>query len=106
MARATSYDDWNFMGEAQKDDLRVRNARPAKQQQITNQRNSFIFLCAVVLLTLMGLVCVYTASFQIAVSNGLPHYYFLLRQGIYVAIGIFQTGIGDMSFICSVYTVA
>ena len=89
MARATSYDDWNFMGEAQKDDLRARNARPAKQQQITNQRNSFIFLCAVVLLTFMGLVCVYTASFQIAVANGLPHYYFLLRQGIYVAIGIF-----------------
>ncbi len=88
MARATSYDDWNFMGEAQKDDLKTRSVRPAKQQQLMNQRNSFIFLCAVILLTFMGLVCVYTASFQIAVSSGLPHYHFLLRQGIYVAIGI------------------
>ena len=87
MAR-TSYDDWNFMGEAQKEDIKVRSSRPARMQQITNQRNSFIFLCAVILLTFMGLVCVYTASFQTAVSNGLPHYYFLLRQGIYVAIGI------------------
>jgi len=87
MAR-TSYDDWNFMGEAQKEDIKAKVSRPSRMQQITNQRNSFIFLCAVILLTFMGLVCVYTASFQTAVANGLPHYYFLLRQGIYVAIGI------------------
>ena len=87
MAR-TSYDDWNFMGEAQKEDVKVRSSRPARMQQINNQRNSFIFLCAVILLTFMGLVCVYSASFQIAVANGLPHYYFLAQQGIYVAIGL------------------
>lgn len=87
MAR-TNYDDWNFMGESQKEDARTRAPRPAKIQQVNSQRNSFIFLCAVILLTFMGLVCVYTASFQIAVSNGLPHYYFLARQGIFVGVGI------------------
>ena len=86
MAR-TSYDDWNFMGEVH-EDVRVRNAHSAKTRQINNQRNSFIFLCIVILLTLMGLVCVYSASFGEAVSRNLPHYYYLLRQGIYVAIGI------------------
>ncbi len=87
MAR-TSYDDWNFMGEAQREDLRIRGARLPKIQQINRQRNSFIFLCAVLLLTFMGLVCVYTASFELAVSNGYPHYYYLVRQAIYAAIGI------------------
>ena len=87
MAR-TSYDDWNFMGEAQKEDIKVKSSRPSKMQQVTNQRNSFLYLCSVILLTFMGLVCVYTASFQLAVANDLPHYYFLLKQGINVAIGI------------------
>ena len=86
MAR-TSYDDWNFMGEV-REETRVRNAHSAKTRQINNQRNSFIFLCIVILLTLMGLVCVYSASFEEAVSRNLPHYHYLLRQGIYVAIGI------------------
>ncbi len=87
MAR-TSYDDWNFMGEVHKEELRARNARTAKARQINNQRNSFIFLCIVILLTLMGLVCVYSASFEDAVNKGLPHYYYLLRQGVYIAVGI------------------
>ena len=87
MAR-TSYDDWNFMGEVHKEEIRARNARTAKARQINNQRNSFIFLCIVILLTLMGLVCVYSASFEDAVNKGLPHYYYLLRQGIYIAVGI------------------
>ena len=87
MAR-TSYDDWNFMGEVHREEIRARNARTAKTRQINNQRNSFIFLCIVILLTLMGLVCVYSASFEDAVNKGLPHYYYLLRQGIYVGIGV------------------
>ena len=87
MAR-TSYDDWNFMGEVQKEENRFRSAHSAKTRQINNQRNSFIFLCIVILLTLMGLVCVYSASFEEAVSRNLPHYHYLLKQGIYVGIGI------------------
>ena len=42
MAR-TSYDDWNFMGEVHREEIRARNARTAKTRQINNQRNSFIF---------------------------------------------------------------
>lgn len=87
MAR-TSYDDWNFMGESQPEDLGVRGAHLPKIQQINTQRNSFILLCAVVLLTFMGLVCVYSASFEMAVASGLPHYYYLIRQLIYVVVGI------------------
>ncbi|MBQ5390922.1 MAG: FtsW/RodA/SpoVE family cell cycle protein [Spirochaetales bacterium] len=87
MARA-SYDDWTFMGEVQSEDRRLRLSKPSKTQQINGVRNSFIFLCVVILLTFMGLVCVYSASFETAVSNGLPHYHYLMMQGIYVAIGI------------------
>jgi len=87
MARQ-SYDDWNFMGEVQKEEKRVKSARLGKVRQINNQRNSFIFLCIVILLTFMGLVCVYSASFETAVAEGLPHYYYLIRQAIYVGIGI------------------
>ena len=86
MAR-TSYDDWNFMGEVH-EEPRIRNAHSAKTRQINNQRNSFIFLCIVILLTLMGLVCVYSASFQDAVNRNLPHYHYLLKQGVFVAVGI------------------
>ena len=87
MAR-TSYDDWNFMGEVQETDRRIRLSRTAKNQQVNSQRNSFIFLCIVILLTFMGLVCIYSASFEAAVNNGLPHYSYLIRQGIYVLAGI------------------
>ena len=87
MARA-SYDDWNFMGEVHTEDQRVRGSRSGKNRQLISQRNSFIFLCIVILLTLMGLVCVYSASFDTAVANGLPHYHYLMMQGIYVGIGV------------------
>ncbi|MGP1507801.1 MAG: FtsW/RodA/SpoVE family cell cycle protein [Sphaerochaeta sp.] len=86
MAR-TSYDDWNFMGEAQPVDLRPRGTKTHKIQQMNSYRKSFIFLCAVIILTLTGLVCVYSASFEASVAQGLPHYHFLLKQCVYTAIG-------------------
>ena len=86
MARA-SYDDWNFMGEVHTEEQRIRSSRSGRNRQLNSQRNSFIFLCIVILLTLMGLVCVYSASFEQAVGNGLPHYHYLMMQGIYVGIG-------------------
>lgn len=86
MARTTSYDDWNFMGDIQREDRRVRT-RSSRPQQANLQRNSFIFLCVVCLLTLMGLVCVYSASFQIAVTSGFDHYHYLVQQAIYTAVG-------------------
>lgn len=87
MAR-NNYDDWTFMGELQREERRVRPSRPAKIQQINSQRNSFIFLCIVCLLTFIGLVCVYSASFETAVNSGLPHYYYLIKQAIFIGVGI------------------
>ncbi|MBR2281076.1 MAG: FtsW/RodA/SpoVE family cell cycle protein [Spirochaetales bacterium] len=87
MARA-SYDDWTFMGEVQSEDRRLRLSKPGRTQQVNSVRNSFIFLCVIVLLTFMGLVCVYSASYEAAVNEGHPHYYFLVRQAVYVGIGI------------------
>ncbi|MBP0985399.1 MAG: FtsW/RodA/SpoVE family cell cycle protein, partial [Oscillospiraceae bacterium] len=87
MARA-SYDDWNFMGEVHTEEQRVRGTRSGKNRQLNSQRNSFIFICIVILLTLMGLVCVYSASFEMAVNDGLPHYHYLMMQAIYVGIGV------------------
>ena len=87
MARA-SYDDWNFMGEVRTDEQRVRSARSGRARAINNARNSFIFLCIVILMTLMGLVCVYSASYETAVNEGRPHYYYLMMQGLYVGIGV------------------
>lgn len=87
MAR-NNYDDWNFMGELQREERRVRPVKPAKIQQINSQRNSFIFLCIVCLLTFTGLVCVYSASFETAVNSGLAHYYYLAKQAIFIAVGL------------------
>jgi len=87
MARA-SYDDWNFMGEVHTDEQRVRSARSGKARQLNSARNSFIFICIVILMTLMGLVCIYSASFELAVNEGLPHYHYLMMQGIYIGIGV------------------
>lgn len=83
----TSYDDWNFMGEIQKEDRKARNAKASKH--VNSQKNSFIFICVVCVMTLLGLVCVYSASYPQAVAAGIPHYAFLVNQVIYVAIGVF-----------------
>lgn len=87
MARA-SYDDWNFMGEVRTDEQRVRSARSGRARAVNNARNSFIFLCIVILMTLMGLVCIYSASYETAVNEGRPHYYYLMMQGLYLGIGV------------------
>ena len=87
MSRA-SYDDWNFMGEVHTEEQRVRSGRSGRTRQLNNARNSFIFLCIVILMTLMGLVCIYSASYGTAVNEGLPHYYYLMMQAMYMGIGV------------------
>ncbi len=80
------YDDWSFMGEVQKEQ-RLKNE--AKRVRQTNaSRNAFVFLCSVVILSLSGLVAVYSASYPVAVNNGLNHYYYLINQAIYLGIGV------------------
>lgn len=47
----------------------------------------FTFICVVVLLTLTGLMMLYNASYAEASAAGLPHYHFVLRQGIFAVLG-------------------
>ena len=79
------YDDWNFMGESLETNSRIDSA-----QRINHILVLFIISCA--LLLVMGLVCLYSASYPQALSEGYSSHYYLLRQLIYVGIGL-TTGI-------------
>lgn len=48
----------------------------------------FTFVVLVLLLTAIGLVCMYSASFPEAVDHGLPHYYFFAKQVVFAVAGI------------------
>ncbi len=80
------YDDWGFMGEVQKEQRLKSEAKRARQTNAS--KNAFVFLCSVFLLAFSGLVAVYSASFPVAVNNGLNHYYYLINQLVYLGIGL------------------
>lgn len=80
------YDDWGFMGEVQKEQRLKSEAKRARQTNAS--KNAFVFLCSVCILALSGLVAVYSASFPVAVNNGLNHYYYLINQMVYLGIGL------------------
>ena len=71
------------MGEV-RDERRLRNENLKQPMPF---KNSFVLACIICLFSFLGLVCIYSASFPVAVNNGLNHYYFLLKQLIYLAIG-------------------
>ncbi len=48
----------------------------------------FTFLCTVIILICAGLLMLYSASYPEAISNGQPHYYFVLRQGFFALLGV------------------
>lgn len=48
----------------------------------------FTFICVVLILILMGGVTLYSASYPEAISQGLPHYYYILKQSIFAVLGI------------------
>jgi len=48
----------------------------------------FTFILLVILLTSIGLVCMYSASFPEAVDHGLPHYYFFAKQIFFALAGL------------------
>lgn len=48
----------------------------------------FTFLCVVLVLVASGLLMLYSSSYAEALSHGLPHYYYVLRQGIFALLGI------------------
>lgn len=46
----------------------------------------FTFLCVVLLITSLGLIMLYSASYNEALIHDLPHHYFLTRQLMFVAL--------------------
>ena len=48
----------------------------------------FTFLCIALVLTLMGLVALYSSSYPRAIELGLPHYWFFMRQAIVAAVSL------------------
>ena len=49
----------------------------------------FTFICVTLILILMGGLTLYSASYPEAISKGLPHYYFILKQGVFALLGLF-----------------
>lgn len=48
----------------------------------------FTFICVTLILTLMGGITLYSASYPEAIMNGLPHWYYIARQGIFALLGL------------------
>ncbi len=50
--------------------------------------SAFTFLCLVILITSLGLIMLYSASYNEALIHGLPHHYFFTRQLMFVALAL------------------
>ena len=50
--------------------------------------SAFTFLCIIVLITTLGLVMLYSASYNEALIHNLPHYYFFSRQLMFVLLAL------------------
>lgn len=50
--------------------------------------SSFTFISIVLVLTVLGLVMLYSASYNEALIHDLPHYYFLVRQAMFVGLAL------------------
>ncbi len=50
--------------------------------------SAFTFLCVVLTLIGLGLVMMYSASYNEALSMGLPHHYFFVRQAMFILLGL------------------
>lgn len=48
----------------------------------------FTFLCIVLIIAFFGLIILYSASFQKAIDNSLPHYYYFIRQLVSAGCGL------------------
>ncbi|MGI5910234.1 MAG: FtsW/RodA/SpoVE family cell cycle protein [Sphaerochaetaceae bacterium] len=80
------YDDWKYSGEDRPDGRRpsVAGFDPA----VGGGLSAFTFLCVVITLTGAGLVMMYSASYNEALSLGLPHHYFFIRQSLFVLLSL------------------
>ncbi|MFA6844201.1 MAG: FtsW/RodA/SpoVE family cell cycle protein [Sphaerochaetaceae bacterium] len=71
---------------AQFDDLMLQSG--GDEAEVGGVNSAFTFLCIVLFLTGMGLAMLYSASYDEAISHGLPHYYYLAHQMVFVGFGI------------------
>lgn len=80
------YDDWKYAGEERPDGRRPSSGDfdPA----VGGGMSAFTFLCVVVTLTGVGLVMMYSASYNEALSHGLPHHYYFLRQAMFIGLAL------------------
>lgn len=76
--RQHSYDDWaDTLGD-----------RQSSFNETGGNASAFTFLCVVVILTALGLIMLYSASYHEALSHNLPHYYFFQRQMMFVLFAL------------------
>jgi cell division protein FtsW len=50
--------------------------------------SAFTFLCIILLITTLGLIMLYSASYNEALIHNLPHYYFFSRQLMFVGLAL------------------
>ncbi len=62
-----SYDDYSY-------------SATAKEKESAGSLSPFTYLCTVLILALLGLIVLYSSSYQKAISEGLPHYYYFFRN--------------------------
>ncbi len=74
MENRESYDDWQ--------------ATQATLSETGGNASAFTFLCVVVILIALGLIMLYSASYNEALIHGLPHYYFFQRQMMFVLFAL------------------
>ena len=74
MERRQSYDDWQ--------------ATQATLSETGGNASAFTFLCVVVILIALGLIMLYSASYNEALIHNLPHYYFFQRQMMFVLFAL------------------
>ena len=74
MDRRQSYDDWH--------------SSQTTLGETGGNASAFTFLCVVVLLIALGLIMLYSASYNEALIHNLPHYYFFQRQMMFVLFAL------------------
>ncbi len=72
--RLQSYDDWQ--------------STQATLSETGGNASAFTFLCVVVILIALGLIMLYSASYNEALIHDLPHYYFFQRQMMFVLFAL------------------
>ncbi len=76
--RQHSYDDWaDMLGD-----------RQSSFSETGGNASAFTFLCVSVILTALGLIMLYSASYHEALSHNLPHYYYFQRQMMFVLFAL------------------